>query len=119
MMNIPTRQKNRGKTFLTFETLPQIDPYKEGQKLNPLYETLFSDHLKEAALILLLNEIRGSNPESDSNERNRAVLAKAKTLAELVDLEAILIKTQEHQETIRQDELPESTYSDEEPDSVL
>lgn len=87
-----------------------------------IYEVLFSDAHKEACLILLMNELRGTNPTTDSSDKIRADLAKLKTLSELVDLEYILEHTigdkQEEQEP--DDELPAiDGYASEEPDANL
>lgn len=109
---IPRRQKDKRIKFLTFDSLPPLNPKGEDP---PIYKVLFSDEYKEANLILLMNEIRGCNPELETNESLRAKMAKIKTLSELVDFESMLNETLTQEgEDIRQDELPETGYATEE-----
>jgi hypothetical protein len=106
-----------------FERIHLIDfpPLKEsdnGKTLHPFYKVAFSREWKDTAITLLLNEIRKSNPDKDSDERNRATLAKLKSYGEMIDIEAA-IREIKKQEEPAEDELPDDASSSFRPDAYL
>jgi len=90
---------------IDLKDLPSIKPGPTG-KVHPFYDVAGSKEWRESLNILMINELRGSNPSTDSDERNRALLGKLQGMVLMMDIESV-VRSHQAVTTDNEDELPQ------------
>lgn len=104
--------------YIDLKDLPPVEPAKAGDKRHPFYEIAFSRHWKDANIMLALNEIRKSEPEKDTDEKNRATLGKLKAYIQMMDIE-YAVEAVQTKTDVSEEELPEPEAGTYRPEDFL